>query len=187
MEVKNQDEIGEMGRALGKAVGAMREAIGTVGEVCLRSPAVMSGYWHNEAATTAAFTRTGHVRTGDLGWIDDRGRLRLVGRNKEMYVRGGYNVYPVEVEAVLSTHPGVAAIAVVPRTDPVMGEIGVACLVPHDPRDPVTLAELRSFATDRLAAYKLPEDLRVVDALPLTAGEKVDRRTLAALVATPVG
>lgn len=104
-----------------------------------------------------------------------------------MYVRGGYNVYPVEVEAVLSTHPRVGAIAVVPRSDPVMGEIGVACVVPHDPNDPVTLTELRSFATERLAAYKLPEDLRVVESLPLTAGEKVDRRTLAALVATPVG
>ena len=69
-------------------------------------------------APAAAFTADGFVRTGDLGWVDDRGRLRLVGRSKEMYVRGGYNVYPVEVEAVLSTHPGVAAVAIVPRADP---------------------------------------------------------------------
>ena len=75
---------------------------GEVGEVCLRSPAVMSGYWRDPEATAAAFTADGFVRTGDLGWVDDRGRLRLVGRSKEMYVRGGYNVYPVEVEAVLS-------------------------------------------------------------------------------------
>ncbi len=159
---------------------------GEVGQVCLRSPAVMTGYWHDEAQTEAAFTPSGHVRTGDLGWIDDRGRLRLVGRSKEMYVRGGYNVYPVEVEAVLSTHPRVAAVAVVPRPDPVMGEIGVACVVARDSTEPVTLAELREFATDRLAAYKLPEGLRIVDSLPLTAGEKVDRRSLAALVEAPV-
>ncbi|GIU89682.1 MAG: hypothetical protein KatS3mg010_0781 [Acidimicrobiia bacterium] len=80
-------------------------AAGEVGQVCLRSPAVMSGYWRDPDATAAAFTAEGFVRTGDLGWIDDRGRLRLVGRAKEMYVRGGYNVYPVEVEGVLSTHP----------------------------------------------------------------------------------
>ena len=89
----------------------------------------MAGYWRDPEGTRAAFTATGHVRTGDLGWIDDRGRLRLVGRSKEMYVRGGYNVYPVEVEAVLSTHPDLRAVAVVPRPDPVMGEIGVAVVV----------------------------------------------------------
>jgi acyl-CoA synthetase (AMP-forming)/AMP-acid ligase II len=161
-------------------------AVGEVGQVCLRSPAVMSGYWGDEGGTAAAFTSSGHVRTGDLGWIDEHGRLRLVGRSKEMYVRGGYNVYPVEVEAVLSTHPRVAGIAIVPRPDPVMGEVGVACVVPRDAAEPVTLAELREFAADRLAAYKLPEDLRAVESLPLTAGEKVDRRTLAALVAPPV-
>jgi acyl-CoA synthetase (AMP-forming)/AMP-acid ligase II len=118
------------------------------------------------------------VRTGDLGWIDDRGRLRLVGRSKEMYVRGGYNVYPVEVESVLSTHPGVAAVAVVPRHDDVMGEIGVAAVVPRDRERPPALADLREFAAPHLAAYKLPEAVHVVDALPLTAGEKVDRRAL---------
>ncbi|MBV8949708.1 MAG: acyl--CoA ligase, partial [Actinobacteria bacterium] len=154
---------------------------GEVGQVCLRSAAVMTGYWRDDVATAAAFTASGHVRTGDLGWIDEQGRLRLVGRSKEMYVRGGYNVYPVEVEAVLSTHPRVAAVAVVPRADPVMGEIGVACVVPREASDPVTLPELRDFALQRLAAYKLPEALQVVESLPLTAGEKVDRRTLGAL------
>jgi acyl-CoA synthetase (AMP-forming)/AMP-acid ligase II len=158
-------------------------AQGEVGQVCLRSPAVMAGYWRDPDATAAAFTADGHVRTGDLGWLDERGRLRLVGRSKEMYVRGGYNVYPVEVEGVLSTHPTVATVAVVPRADSVMGEIGVACVVARDGREPPTLAELREFAAGRLAAYKLPEALHVLDALPLTAMEKVDRRALAAAVA----
>jgi acyl-CoA synthetase (AMP-forming)/AMP-acid ligase II len=99
-----------------------------------------------------------------------------------MYVRGGYNVYPVEVEAVLSTHPQLRAVAVVPRPDPVMGEIGVAVVVP-DGGDPPTLADLRTFAQDRLARYKLPEAVVALDALPLTAGEKLDRRALAAQLA----
>jgi acyl-CoA synthetase (AMP-forming)/AMP-acid ligase II len=155
---------------------------GAVGSVCLRSPAVMSRYWEDPAGTAAVFTADGFVRTGDLGWVDDRGRLRLVGRTKEMYVRGGYNVYPVEVEGVLSTHPEVAAVAVVPRPDPVMGEVGVAVLVPREPGASPTLAALRDFARSRLAAYKLPDGIRVVDALPLTAMEKVDRNALAAAV-----
>jgi acyl-CoA synthetase (AMP-forming)/AMP-acid ligase II len=152
---------------------------GAVGEVCLRSPACMRGYWRDPEATAAAITSDGYVRTGDLGRLDEQGRLRLVGRAKEMYVRGGYNVYPVEVEAVLSTHPDVAAIAIVPRVDPVMGEVGVACVVPRAGAS-VSLPSLREHAAGSLAPYKLPESLRIVAALPLTAGEKIDRRALAA-------
>jgi acyl-CoA synthetase (AMP-forming)/AMP-acid ligase II len=154
---------------------------GEIGRVCLRSPAVMAGYWRDPDATRDAFTASGHVRTGDLGWVDDQARLRLVGRSKEMYVRGGYNVYPVEVEAVLSTHPDLRAVAVVPRPDAVMGEIGVAVVVPDG--DAPSLERLRTFAQDRLARYKLPEAIVTVDALPLTAGDKVDRRVLAAMLA----
>jgi acyl-CoA synthetase (AMP-forming)/AMP-acid ligase II len=160
-------------------------AAGEIGEVCLRSDAVMSGYWRDPEATRAAFTSDGFVRTGDLGWIDDRHRLRLVGRSKEMYVRGGYNVYPVEVEGVLSSHPAVAAVAIVPRADPVMGEIGVAVVVPRGGSEPPTLADLREHGRARLAAYKLPERIQLREALPLTAMEKIDRRTLAREVAAP--
>ena len=155
--------------------------------MCLRSPAVMSGYWHDPEQTAAAFTADGFVRTGDLGWIDDRGRLRLVGRSKEMYVRGGYNVYPVEVESVLSTHPDVAAIAIVPRPDDVMGEIGVAVVVP---RDPARRADARRAARVRGAARRGVQaargDGRASTELPLTVGEKVDRRALVAELSDPV-
>jgi len=159
-------------------------ADGEVGAVCLRSPAVMSSYWDDPEATAAAFTSDGYVRTGDLGWVDDRGRLRLVGRSKEMYVRGGYNVYPVEVESVLSTHPAVAAVAVVPRPDSVMGEVGVAVVVARKDAPAPALEELRGYAEPHVAAYKLPEAVEVVDALPLTAMEKVDRGALARMIAT---
>jgi acyl-CoA synthetase (AMP-forming)/AMP-acid ligase II len=99
-----------------------------------------------------------------------------------MYVRGGYNVYPLEVENVLASHEGVAAVAVVPRRDAVMGEKGVAVVVPRDAAHVPDLDELRAFGAPRLAAYKLPEDLMVVADLPLTAMEKVDRKALETLV-----
>jgi acyl-CoA synthetase (AMP-forming)/AMP-acid ligase II len=157
---------------------------GEVGHVCLRSGAVMGGYWNDPAATAAAFTPDGSVRTGDLGWIDDRGRLHLAGRSKEMYVRGGYNVHPQEVEAVIAEHPDVAGVCVVSRPDDVMGEVGVAFVVVRSGAGSPSLESLRSFASNRLAAYKLPEELRVVDALPLTSMDKVDRRALGARLAS---
>jgi acyl-CoA synthetase (AMP-forming)/AMP-acid ligase II len=156
-------------------------AAGEVGAVCLRSPATMSGYWGAPEQTAAAFTADGAVRTGDLGWVDDAGRLRLVGRAKEMYVRGGENVYPMEVEGVLATHPDVAAVAVVPRPDDVWGEVGVAVVVPRHEAAAPTVASLRAHGAGTLASFKLPDDVLVVGALPLTPMEKVDRRALAAL------
>jgi acyl-CoA synthetase (AMP-forming)/AMP-acid ligase II len=155
---------------------------GEVGEVCLRSDAVMAGYWNDPEATAAAFTPDRAVRTGDLGWVDDQGRLRLAGRRKEMYVRGGYNVHPVEVEAVLAAHPSVTDIAIVPRIDDVMGEIGVAIVVPRDASDPPRLDDLRAFGAESLATHKLPERVVVVDALPLTPADKIDRRALRELI-----
>ena len=155
---------------------------GQVGEVCLRSPAVMTGYWRDPEASAAAFWPDGFVRTGDLGHLDDQGRLRLVGRSKEMYVRGGYNVYPMEVEGVLAAHPGVAEVAVVSRPDEVMGELGVAVIRPVDATRPPSLADLRAFASRQLAHHKLPEQLLVVHELPLTAMEKVDKRALQARI-----
>jgi acyl-CoA synthetase (AMP-forming)/AMP-acid ligase II len=152
---------------------------GATGEVCLRSPAVMSGYWRDPEATADAL-RDGWLHTGDLGTIDDRGCLRLVGRRKEMFIRGGYNIFPVEVEAVLSAHPAVDEVAIVPRPDPVMGEVGVAVVVPRDPDAPPTLDDLREYGRERLAVWKLPEDLRLVDELPLTPMQKLDRSSLAA-------
>jgi acyl-CoA synthetase (AMP-forming)/AMP-acid ligase II len=152
---------------------------GEVGELWLRSPTAFSLYWRDEEATAATIV-DGWVRTGDLGLLDDQGNLRLSGRSKEMYIRGGYNVYPAEVEAVLTDHPAIDQVAVVPRPDPVMGELGVAVVVAADAAVPPTLDDVRSFLEPRLARYKLPEAIRVVDALPLTSMQKIDRRALAA-------
>lgn len=154
-------------------------AAGEVGEVWLRSGATMARYWGDPAATADVLAAEGWLRTGDLGRFDEAGCLVLAGRRKEMFIRGGYNVFPVEVEAVLGTHPGVADLAVVPRPDPVMGEVGVAVVVPRDPTAPPTLDDLRAHAEGRLASWKLPEHLRVADVLPLTPMQKLDRRSLA--------
>jgi acyl-CoA synthetase (AMP-forming)/AMP-acid ligase II len=150
----------------------------------LRSPAMMAGYWRDPARTADTFTADGWLRTGDLAVIDGGGLVRLRGRATDMYIRGGYNVHPAEVEGVLLEHPGVAQVAVIARPDDVMGEIGVAVVVPAEPADPPSLDELRTFAAARLASYKLPEALVVRDELPLTTMDKLDRRRLAADVAT---
>ena len=166
-------------------VGQPRGGIEVVirdGEVWLRSPTVMSGYW-NDAAATSETLVDGWLRTGDMGELDEHGNLRLVGRRKEMYIRGGYNVFPAEVEAALLEHPGVAEVAIVPRADEVMGEVGVAVVVPVDGVAPPTIDDLRGVAASRLARYKLPDELIVVPELPLTPMQKVDRRLLAQQVA----
>ncbi|MBA3653213.1 MAG: AMP-binding protein, partial [Actinobacteria bacterium] len=156
---------------------------GEIGEICVRSPSVMAGYHADADATAVVFTDDGAVRTGDLGYLDGEGRLHLAGRSKEMYVRGGYNVYPAEVEAVLFDHPALAAVAIVATADPVMGERGTAVVVVREGAAPPSLADLRAYAGGRVASYKLPDDVRVVDELPLTPMDKLDRRAVARLLA----
>ncbi|HEV3226511.1 MAG TPA: AMP-binding protein [Acidimicrobiales bacterium] len=151
------------------------------GELLLRSPAVMIGYWRDPERTAATIDSDRWLRTSDLAEIDESGCLQIIGRTNDMYIRGGYNVHPLEVEGVLMEHPGVAAVAVSPRSNDVMGEIGVAVVVPQNPGAPPTLDDLRAFAADRLAGYKLPEAIRIVDALPITSMEKLDRTALRAL------
>jgi acyl-CoA synthetase (AMP-forming)/AMP-acid ligase II len=157
---------------------------GEVGEVWLRSDATMAGYWRDPEATAAAL-REGWLRTGDLGSLDATGCLTLAGRRGEMFIRGGYNVFPSEVASALGGHPGVADVVVVPRPDDVLGEIGVAVVVPADPGAPPTLDALRAHAGATLSHHKLPEALVLVPELPLTAMQKVDRRTLTRLAAGP--
>jgi acyl-CoA synthetase (AMP-forming)/AMP-acid ligase II len=166
---------------VGKPRGGVEVEIREGDELWLRSPTMMAGYWRDPEATAEAIV-DGWLRTGDLGAIDERGNLRLLGRSKEMFIRGGYNVYPAEVEAVLADHPLVREVVVVPRPDDVMGEIGVAVVVPLDPAGPPSLEDLRRHGEARLARYKLPEALQVVDEIPLTPMQKVDRRALSSAV-----
>jgi acyl-CoA synthetase (AMP-forming)/AMP-acid ligase II len=153
-------------------------ATGEVGRVRCRSDAVMRGYWQDPARTAEVLGAEGWLTTGDLGFLDERGYLTLVGRRSEMYIRGGYNVYPAEVERVLSEHPGVAQVAVLGLPDPVLGEIGYAFVVAA-PGEAPELGDLRTFCKTVLADYKAPDRLVVVDLLPLTSVGKVDKRSLA--------
>jgi acyl-CoA synthetase (AMP-forming)/AMP-acid ligase II len=153
-------------------------AAGTVGEVIIRSPATMRGYWRNPEATAKTIDAAGFVHTGDLGWLDDTGYLHLRGRRSEMFIRGGYNVYPSEVEDVLGRHPKIARAAVLGVPDERMGELGWAFVEPRDPADPPTLAELREFVGQELASFKRPDGLTVVAALPVTPMFKVDKQAL---------
>jgi acyl-CoA synthetase (AMP-forming)/AMP-acid ligase II len=155
---------------------------GQVGELYLRTPTAMTGYWRDEEATAAALVG-GWLRTGDLAVQNADGTFTLKGRLKEMYIRGGYNVYPAEVEAELLGHPDVEACAVVPRPDPTMGEVGVAVIALRKPGTALSLADIRSFLDGRIARWKQPEELIVVADLPLNGTHKADRRALTAMVA----
>jgi len=154
---------------------------GEVGAVRLRSRARMRGYWKDPDKTAEVIDADGWLDTGDLGWLDPAGNLSIVGRKVEMYIRGGYNVYPAEVEEVLGEHPGVARAAVVGLPDPVLGQIGAAAVIPADPSKPPTLDELKAWCRDRLAGYKAPERLRIVAELPTNAMAKVVKAGVAAL------
>jgi acyl-CoA synthetase (AMP-forming)/AMP-acid ligase II len=151
---------------------------GNVGRVRVSGPCVMRGYWNDPLMTAAAFDDEGWLVSGDLGYLDPDGNLVLVGRLGDMYIRGGYNVYPLEVENVLAEHPGVVTAAVVGVATPVIGEIGRAFIVATDPAHPPTLAELRTWVSDRLADYKRPDEIVLRDSLPLTAMGKVDKAAL---------
>lgn len=154
---------------------------GEVGEIVCRSPAMMHGYWRDPELTATVIDAEGWLHTGDLGFVGDDGNLCIVGRRDDMYLRGGYNVYPAQVEAVLRDHPAVAQVAVVGTPDPVLGAVGAAYVVPADPASPLALDELRAWCHARIAGYKAPDRLVVVDALPVTAMHNVDKQALRAM------
>jgi fatty-acyl-CoA synthase len=148
-----------------------------VGELCLRGPHLFSGYWNNAAATAAALDAEGWLHTGDLATCDRDGCFRIVGRIKEMFISGGENVYPAEVESVLHECPAVAEAAVLGVPDPTWGEVGVAFVVLTEERSD---AELTAFCRARLAGYKVPKRFIRLSALPKTGAHKVDKVTLRA-------
>ncbi|MBK5290050.1 MAG: AMP-binding protein [Acidimicrobiia bacterium] len=164
------------------AGGAAELADGEIGEIVCRSPAMMRGYWHDDATTAATIDADGWLHTGDLGVIDPDGNLKIAGRLKEMYIRGGYNVYPAEVEATLAECPSVAQVAVIGYVDDRLGERGAAVVVAADSAAPPTLRELQDWCRARIADYKAPEQLVLIDALPLNATNKVDKSALAAIL-----
>jgi acyl-CoA synthetase (AMP-forming)/AMP-acid ligase II len=143
-----------------------------IGEFLVRGFNVMKGYFNNPEATEEAIDAEGWLKTGDVGLIDDGGNLRITDRKKDMYIVGGFNAYPAEIETVLLGHPDVAQVAVVGVPDDRLGEIGVAFVVPRAGHT-VDPAEVVGWSKDRLANFKVPRRVVVVDALPLNPSGKV--------------
>jgi fatty-acyl-CoA synthase len=150
---------------------------GQPGELLLKGPCLMLGYWEDEDATGAAIV-DGWLRTGDHASIDEDGYFTIVGRKTDMLISGGLNVYPAEIERVLESHPDVKAVAVVGAPDERWGEMAVAFVVSE--RRDLTLEELLTFCSDRLADYKRPRRLVVVDDLPRTMSGKIKKADLRA-------
>ena len=145
---------------------------GDVGEIVYLGPLVMKEYWNRPAATAEAF-RGGWFHSGDLVRRDADGYVYVVDRKKDMIVSGGENIYCAEVENVLAAHPKVAEVAIIGVPDPQWGETPLAVIVPHDPTDPPTDAEVELHSRAHLAHYKRPRHVAIVDALPRNAGGKV--------------
>jgi pimeloyl-ACP methyl ester carboxylesterase len=170
---------GSAGRALpGVRIRIERPGVDGVGEILVSTPARFEGYLGDSAATEAAVAADGSIRTGDLGWLDADGRLFLADRRSDLIVRGGENVPPAEVEAVLVDHPAVAEAGVVGRGDPEWGQVAVAAIVLRpgvaDPGDEALLLHCR----ERLAPYKVPTAFVRQQALPRTANGKLRRAEL---------
>jgi fatty-acyl-CoA synthase len=153
-------------------------ADGEVGDLLFGGPSVTPGYWRNPEANAAAFTSDGWLRSGDLVRRDGDGFHYVVGRRKEMFISGGANIYPAEIENVLSDHPEVAEAAVVAAPDPYWGEIGQAFVLPVDGAR-LTPADLEAHCRARLAGYKVPRHFEIVGDFPRTATGKIQKHRLA--------
>jgi long-chain acyl-CoA synthetase len=156
-----------------------------VGEICARSPGVMQGYWRSPDATAEAL-RNGWLHTGDLGFVDEEGYLFIVDRKKDLIIRGGFNVYPRDVEDALLEHPAIESAGVVGRPDEMSGEEVVA-FVSLRPGAEVAPEELVAWARERIGGYKYPREVHIVDVIPLTNVGKIDRKALRAQLAVTRG
>jgi len=153
----------------------------SVGEIAIKGPGVMSGYYRQPIETKGAFDHDGFFLSGDLGIIDEDGYIHLVGRRKEVIIRSGFNVYPREVEERLQAHPAVGEAAVVGVSDEVLGEAICACVVPVEGAI-VTGHEIMDWCRRTLADYKVPDLVRFLDSFPLTGTGKVRRVELARMI-----
>jgi len=150
---------------------------GEAGEIAIKGDAVMKGYWLRPDEDAKVFDKKGYFHTGDMGKLDAEGCLTIVGRKKEMYIRGGENIYPPEIEEAISRHPDVCMVAVIGCPDPVMGEIGRAYIVPNPGTNP-TAEGIKTFLKDKLVKYKIPKDIIFRSQLPLTSVGKIKKLDL---------
>ncbi|MFH1138430.1 MAG: AMP-binding protein [Pseudomonadota bacterium] len=174
-------------KSIGKPIGDFQAKVvdpegrevqsGQVGELLFKAEAAAAGYFKMPEETALAFDQDGWLHTGDMGFLDENGYIVLMGRLKEMFIQGGFNVYPVEVENLLAKHPKVALAAGIGVPDPVLGEIGRYYIVPK-PGQEVTEDEIKNFCRDKLADYKVPRQVVIRAELPLTPVGKIMKSKL---------
>jgi fatty-acyl-CoA synthase len=162
--------------------GALHGPAEAVGEIAVRGPGVMLGYARMPHETARSFTPEGFVLTGDLGIIDEEGNVRVVGRRKETIVRGGFQIFPREIEDQLRAHPAVDDVCVIGVPHDVLGELVCACIVAVEGAV-ITGKEIKDFARDTMADHKIPDLVRFFDAFPMTGSGKVKRRELERTIA----
>lgn len=183
------DDLDAIASTVGRAVAGMELRIanadnqpvpaGEPGELLVRGPLVMQGYWDDPEATAKAIDAEGWLHTGDIGTLSEDGYLRITDRIKDMYIVGGFNVYPAEVELIMATHPDIEEVAVVGVPDHRMGEVGAAFVVLRRSRSTEEVAIIE-WCRGHMANFKVPRRVVVVEALPRNASGKVLKFTLAA-------
>jgi acyl-CoA synthetase (AMP-forming)/AMP-acid ligase II len=150
---------------------------GEVGEIWMKGDLIMKGYWNRPEATAETIVGDGWLKSGDLATMDERGYITIVGRTKEMFKSGGYNVYPREIEAVIEKHPNVAFVSVIPIPDETWQEVGKAFVMPVPGTD-ITPDDLKELCKKHLANYKVPKEFEVRPLLPLLPSGKINRLEL---------
>ncbi|MEU7031272.1 FadD3 family acyl-CoA ligase [Streptomyces sp. NPDC046275] len=168
-------------RTSGRAIPGTEVRLSEAGEVLVRGFHVMRGYFEDEEATAAAIDAEGWLRTGDVGVLDAEGNLRITDRIKDMFIVGGFNAYPAEIEQLLGLHPDVADVAVVGIPDPRLGEVGKAYVV-RRPGARATADDLIAWSRREMANYKVPREVEFVEELPRNASGKVLKTELRARV-----
>ncbi len=172
------DSFEDIATTVGRPSDDIEVRVADDGEVLVRGYTVMAGYLDDPVATADAIDADGWLHTGDLGSFDDGGRLRIIGRKKDMFIVGGFNAYPAEIEGYLLEHPAVDQVAVIGVPDDRLGQVGMAFVVPGSP---VTEQQLIAWGKERMAGYKAPRFFEFVDELPQNATGKVTKDALVAL------
>ncbi|POX74611.1 fatty acid--CoA ligase, partial [Mycobacterium kansasii] len=165
-----EDSFEDIATTAGVACDGIEVDIAADGEILVRGYNVMKGYLDDPVATAEAIDDQGWLHTGDLGSLDEAGRLRVVGRKKDMFIVGGFNAYPAEIEGFLLEHEAVAQAAVIGVRDDRLGQVGKAFVVR---KGAVSADELISWCRERMAGFKVPRSVQFVEALPLNATGKV--------------
>ena len=182
-EADNETIAGTSGRAIaGTEIAIMSEdgkqlKAGETGEICIRGFHVMKGYFEQPQATAETIDSDGWMHTGDVGHLDQNGFLSITDRLKDMYISGGFNCYPAEIEAVLIEHPAIAQSAVVGINDERMGEVGCAFITLKENHQ-LDEAALIAWCRERMANYRVPRHVRLVSKMPVNASNKIVKAEL---------